>query len=124
MRPIDNFYLQQEEPEISTFLALKEIILLIDEDITEEWKYRMPFFYYKGKMFCYLWKHKKYKQPYIGLVEGKQLDDPMLIQEKRARMKIMLIDPRKDIPIKKIKNILTQALHLYKTGQTLSWNKK
>ncbi|MCH5599058.1 DUF1801 domain-containing protein [Niabella ginsengisoli] len=116
MKPIDNFYLQQQEPYKSTFLALKEIILSLDQDISEEWKYGMPFFYYDRKMFCYLWKHKKYDQPYIGIVEGKRLDDPMLIQEKRARMKIMLIDPTKDIPFKKINNILTQALNLYKTG--------
>jgi hypothetical protein len=54
-------------------------------------------------MFCYLWTHKKFKQPYIGFVEGKKIDHPLLIQEKRAMMKIMLMDPGKDIPIKTIR---------------------
>ena len=54
MKEPDNFYLQQEEPIKGCLLALKEIILSQDEDISNEWKYGMPFFCYKKKMFCYL----------------------------------------------------------------------
>jgi hypothetical protein len=67
-------------------------------------------------MFCYLWVHKKYKQPYIGIVEGQRFDHPDLIIEKRSRMKIMLLDPDKDLPVKTITGILQQALQLYKSG--------
>ena len=81
MRELDNFYLQQDEPIKGTLLALRKIILQQDEDVTNTWKYGMPFFCYKGKMFCYLWFHKKHKQPYIGIVEGKRFDEPFLIQE-------------------------------------------
>jgi hypothetical protein len=77
----------------------------------------MPFFCFREKMFCYLWMHKKYLQPYIGIVEGTKFDDPDLIQEKRSRMKIMLIDPAKDLPILKISDILQKAVNLYKTGE-------
>jgi len=93
---------------------MREIILQYDKDITEAWKYGMPFYCYKGKMFCYLWTHKKFLQPYIGIVEGKSIDHPQLIQEKRARMKILLLDPDKDIPIRTIKAILKEVLALYK----------
>ena len=116
MKEIDNFYLQQDEPIKGTLLALREIILSQDADIINVLKYGMPFFCYKGKMFCYLWVHKKYKQPYIGIVEGKRFDEPFLIQEGRSRMKIMLLDPNKDLPLKTIKTILQQAINLYKTG--------
>ena len=114
LREIDNFYLQKQEPLQSCLLALKEIILLQDKNITAAWKYGMPFFCYKGKMFCYLWTHKKFKQPYLGIVEGKRINHPLLIQEKRARMKIMLFDPNKDIPIRTIKKILKEVHALYK----------
>jgi hypothetical protein len=116
MKASDNFYLQHDEPVKSCLLALKEIILSQAKDITAAWKYGMPFFCYKGKMFCYLWVHKKYKQPYIGIVEGKYIHHPDLIIEKRARMKIMLFDPNKDLPINTIESVLHQALNLYKTG--------
>ncbi|MBB6128998.1 DUF1801 domain-containing protein [Mucilaginibacter lappiensis] len=111
-----NFYLQKDEPIRGCLLALKDIILKQDENISAEWKYGMPFFCYKGKMFCYLWVHKKYHQPYIGIVEGQRFDHPGLIIEKRSRMKIMLFEADKDLPVETINNILKQALDLYRTG--------
>jgi Domain of unknown function (DU1801) len=112
----DNYYLQQPEPAKSCLLALRTIILAQDKEITAAWKYGMPFFCFRGKMFCYLWVHKKNGQPYIGFVEGKHLDDPELLAEKRSRMKILLLDPVKDLPVKKITGLLSKAISLYKTG--------
>ena len=117
MKAIDDFYLQLEEPARGCLLALRKIILSQDKDVTEALKYGMPFFCYKGKMFCYLWVHKRYKQPYLGMVEGQRFSHPDLIIEKRSRMKIMLFDPNKDLPAATIKNILKQAIHLYKSGE-------
>jgi Domain of unknown function (DU1801) len=114
LRPIDNWFLQKEEPSKTCLQFLREYILTQDTNITEAWKYGMPFFCYKGKMFCYLWVHKKYLQPYIGIVEGKKIDHPDLIIEKRARMKILLLDANKDLPIKKINAILKEVLSLYR----------
>ena len=76
----------------------------------------MPFFCYKGKMFCYLWVHKTLHKPYIGIVEGKHINHPDLIIEKRSRMKIMLFDADKDLPVEIIEKILQQALNLYRPG--------
>jgi len=114
MKEVDNFYLKQEEPNRSCLMALREIILSQDKNITHVLKYGMPFFCYRGKMFCYLWIHKKYQKPYIGIVEGKSIDHPDLIIEKRSRMKIMLFDPNKDLPLETIKMILTEIMKLYK----------
>jgi len=111
---IDNYFFQKEEPIKSTLLYLRKHILKLDGNITETWKYGMPFYCYKGKMCCYLWVHKKYKQPYIGIVEGSKINHPDLIQEKRARMKILLIEANKDIPIIKINAILKSMFALYK----------
>jgi hypothetical protein len=56
--------------------------------------------------------HKKFKLPYIGMVDGQLIDHPELMQEKRARMKIMLFDPSEDIPVEDMDNILNQAIKL------------
>lgn len=117
MKQSDNFYQQQAEPVKETMLALREIILKQDKDVTAAWKYGMPFFCYKGKMFCYLWLHKKYNQPYIGIVEGNRFTESFLIQEGRSRMKIMLIDADKDLPTQRIEKILQKALNFYRTGE-------
>jgi len=116
MNALENYYDSQQEPTKSCLLALRTIILAADKDVSAAWKYGMPFFTYKGKMFCYLWVHKKNGHPYIGLVEGKHFDEPFLVGEDRSRMKIMLLDPGKDLPIATIKTILKKALDLYKTG--------
>jgi hypothetical protein len=114
MDELDNFYLKKQEPIKSCLLAMREIIIASDDDVTPAWKYGMPFFCYRRKMFCYLWVHKKFGQPYIGIVEGRRINHADLIIEGRSRMKIMLLDPHKDLPVRKIKMILKQAIDLYK----------
>jgi hypothetical protein len=113
LREIDNYFLQKDEPVKGCLLFLREYIQKFDINITEAWKYKMPFYCYKGKMFCYLWVHKKNGLPYIGIVEGKKIDHPGLIIENRSRMTIFLIDPNKDLPIDEISAILKMALKLY-----------
>lgn len=114
MKALEQFYLAQEEPNRSIFLALRDCILSLDAEVSEEWKYKLPFFYYKGKMFCYLWKDKKTNEPYIGIVRGEAVVHPLLIQGNRKRMKIFPVNPNEDIPVKIIKEILIQVQSVYK----------
>jgi hypothetical protein len=113
MREIDQFFLGKDEPVKSCLIFLREFILDYDKNITEAWKYKMPFYCYKGKMFCYLWVNKKTYQPYIGIVEGRKIEHPLLIIENRSRMKIMVLDAIDDIPVKTIETILKLAIDLY-----------
>jgi hypothetical protein len=113
---MDTFYMEQEEPIKSCLLALRSIILKQDENIAETRKYGMPCFCFKKKMFCYLWTDKKTREPYILMVEGKHLHHPALETGDRARMKILRINPDKDLPMAVIKNVLKQAMDLYRNG--------
>lgn len=114
LRPIDDYFLLKDEPVKSCLHFLRGYILQCHPCITEAWKYGMPVYCFNGKMFCYLWTHKKYLQPYIGFVEGKSINHSDLIIEKRARMKILLIDPALDIPIGKLDDIFKEVVALYK----------
>ena len=114
LSPINAYFQQQEEPHKGCLLFLRGHILKLSPNLTEEWKYGVPMYCYNGKMFCYLWVHKKFKQPYIGVVEGGNINHTDLLQEKRKRMKILLIDPTKDIPLKTIDTILKEAMKFYK----------
>lgn len=116
MKETDNYYLQKDEPVKSCLSALRQIILDRNPDITEAWKYRMPFFCYKGRMFCYLWIDTKTNFPYLGVVEGKRIDHPGLVQNDRSRMKIITFNPVEDLPLETIQNILDSALFLYTSG--------
>lgn len=118
MRDIDNYFLKKEEPVKSCLLFLRDFILTHNENITEAWRYQMPFYLYKGKRFCYLWVQKKTQFPYLGLVDGKLISHPELIQEDRARMKILLIDPEKDVPMKTLRFIVNASLKLHQKRST------
>jgi len=108
----NSFYHQQPEPNQSCFLALHDIILGMDEQVTATVKYGMPCFCYRNKMFCYLWVDKHTQEPYILMVEGKLLNHPQLEAGTRARMKILRINPNEDLPLELIQEILTAALEL------------
>jgi Domain of unknown function (DU1801) len=114
LRPNDEFFLGQQEPSKSCLQFLRELILNYDKEITEGWAYGLPFFYFKGKRFCYLWTHKKFGQPYIGIVDGRKIHFPGLLTENRSRMKIFLVDPSKNIPVREIKQLLRTTLALYR----------
>lgn len=116
MNNSNNFYFNKNEPNKSCLLAMRSIILKIDETITETTKYGMPCFCYKNKAFCYLWVDKKSNEPYFLMVEGNYLHHPDLETGDRSRMKILRIDSNKDLPITKINLILNQALDLYRNG--------
>ncbi|MDH4474314.1 MAG: DUF1801 domain-containing protein [Fluviicola sp.] len=112
MSQVDDFFLKQEEPVKSCLLALKTVIRQIDPEIELSLRYGMPFFTLKGKRFCYLWIHKKHQQPYIGFVDGNQMNHAQLLQEDRTRMKILLIDAEKDIPLELVKKLVLEAISI------------
>ena len=114
---LDNYYLNKEEPNQSCLLALRAIILQQDPKVSETRKWGMPCFCYNKKMFCYLWTDKKTNEPYILFVEGKHLNHPLLEEGNRARMKILRINPNKDIPIEVVYELLKEALDLYRNGE-------
>ena len=110
---LDNFYLNQEEPNQSCFLALRELILSYHEEITPDFKYGLPFFMFRGKMFCYLLKDKKTNQPYISFAAGNRIEHSSLFQGDRKRFKLLFINPIQDIPVEVIREVFDLAMDTY-----------
>ncbi len=94
-------------------LSLRSFFLKYDTEITEAWKYRLPFFYYKNKPFCYIWKDSKTQQPYIGIVKASLIEHPLLIQGNRKKIKIISFKPSEDIPVLLIDEIFQLAMQFY-----------
>lgn len=113
---LENWYLSYDEPVQGCLLALRHFILNTNELIEVAWKWGGPFFYYRGRVFCYLWVDRKTKDPYIGFYEGKHLEHPKLEFGDRTRIKAMHIDPNEDLPVMDLKRILNDALDLYRKG--------
>lgn len=117
LRPTDAFFLQHDENTNVCLQFLREYILGLDKNISETLKWGLPFFLYRKKMCCYLSVDKKSKQPYIGIVEGGLVDNPSLIKENRARMKVLLINQDEDLPMETIEDILRQMVAIYNTEE-------
>ena len=79
---LDCFYENHEEPRKEIYLFLRKYIVQLHPDITEEWKYRLPFSYLRGKMFCYLWYDNHTGSPYIAFVDGVKMTNPIFDQGK------------------------------------------
>ncbi len=113
LHELDNFYLEQPEPNRSFMLGLRSFFLQYDSNISEEWKYKLPFFHYKQKPFCYIWRNKKTQAPYIGIVKADKFDHPLLIKGDRKKMKVLYFDPDADIPTGVINEIFQLAIRYY-----------
>lgn len=114
MQETDLFYLQLAEPNKGALLSLRQHMLAFDKDITEVWKFNMPFFTYKGNRFCYFRLDRKSGMPYLGFNDGKWIDHPGLVFEDRSRIKVYRIDPARPLPFETINEILNKAIALYK----------
>ena len=115
LEQLQNYYLQLPEPTKSCMLAVRDYILAYDTNITEVWKYRVPFFCYRGKMLCYLNTLRPSGQPYLGAVQGKHIDHPQLLLEKRARVKYLPLDPGGDLPLDVIDLVLEKTIAYYQS---------
>jgi len=113
MKELDHFYFEKEEPIKGCLLALRTIITDYNSNLIEDWKYRSPHFTFNNKNFCYLWVDPKTKFPYIGIIQGLKIEHPKLVKGNRTFVKVLPIDPEKDIPIDIIHEVLKMAIVLY-----------
>ena len=108
-----DFFLSKPEPIKACLLAMRLVLLNFHPEISETKKYGMPCYCIKKKPFCYLWTDKKTDEPYFLLVEGNQIDHPSLEAGKRSRMKIFRVNPKEDLPMTAIEEVITLALAIY-----------
>ncbi len=113
LQKLDEFYLQQPEPNRGFMLGLRRYILDFDIHITEHWKWKLPFFYYKNKPFCYIWKEAKTGQPYLGIVKAEQIEHPLLVRGNRKKIKVLCFDNNVDLPIDLVDEIFKKLIKLY-----------
>lgn len=111
---IDSYFQKQQEPARSTLIWLRDHIKKQHAELEERFRYGMPFFDLDGKMYCYLWCSSSTGTPYVGFVDGAIMDHPALVQGDRKRMKVFLVDPTKDAPVKVLNEVLACAIAVRK----------
>ena len=113
MREIEEYYFSKPEPMQGCLLAMNSIILNYNSKIETLWRYRTPCFGYNSKMFAYIWIDPKTKLPYIGFPIGWKIKHHLLVEKESKKTRIVIIDPKKDIPKEGIEEILEMILKLY-----------
>ena len=111
---LENYYLRQPEPFQGCLLALRNLILKVDDRITHERKYQIPFFYFKGKKLCFLWVNKK--KLLIGFIVDKNIYPVVAGIKRKDDFETMQIDPNADLPVKIILEKLLQRMKLYESS--------
>lgn len=111
LNPLENYFLKQPEPQQSCMLYLRTH--LIEHGFDEQYKYMTAMYYFKSKPFCYLSYSSKSNKLYVGFIKGYKMKHPSLKQEGRKQIKVLYLDPEKDLPLKQIKEIITEAKKLY-----------
>lgn len=110
LNELENYYFSLPEPDQSTLLYLRQYVLGRSKKITEHFKFRTPFFYYNGKMFCYFSIEKKSKRLYIGFVRGYLMNHKALISGNRTQIKVYYIEKDKDVKQGELKQLLNEAI--------------
>jgi len=108
---LENYYLRQPEPIQGCLLALRNVILGVDKQITQERKYQIPFFYFKGKKLCFLWVNKK--KLLMGFIVDKNIYPVVAGVKRKDDFETLQIDPNLDLPVETIIANLRLRMKLY-----------
>ena len=93
---LENYYLKHPEPIQGCLFALKEIIMSVNDQITHEQKYQIPFFCYKGKKLGFLWMNRK--KLILGFVTDKRVFSPQAGMKHKDGLEMIQINPEEDLP--------------------------
>jgi len=110
---LENYYLRHPEPIQGCLLALRDLILHVDDRITHERKYQIPFFYYKGKKLCFLWVNKK--KLLLGFIIDKTIYPVIAGVKRKDDFETLQIDPNLDLPVETIIANLRLRMKLYES---------
>ncbi|MDI1355255.1 MAG: DUF1801 domain-containing protein [bacterium] len=110
LKAIDNYYFALPEPQQSCLLFLRHFLLEHSPNISEHYKFSTAFFYFKTEHLCYFSVSKSTGKTYIGFVQGYRFSHPKLLSEGRKQIKVLYLDPSKDVDVKTLKEVLKLAL--------------
>jgi len=112
---LEDYYLRHPEPFQGCLLALKHIILNLDNRITQERKYQIPFFYFEDKKLAFLWMNRK--KLILGFVTDKTVLPVQAGIKQKDQLEMIQIDPNKDLPKEIIEAKLQEQIRIYENTQ-------
>ena len=115
MNPSETYILNQPEPYRSILLHLQVIVETTIPEVELLYKYRIPFYYYKKRPFCFLNASHKKQFVDICFVRGNQITihQDLLVTEKRKKMASLRYKSIEDIDNVILIDVLKNVLTLY-----------
>lgn len=115
MNPAEEYILKQPEPYKSILLQLQVVFEHLFPAIELKYKYSIPFYYLKGKPFCYFNASHKKQFVDVGIVKGNQIfiHHKHLVTEKRKVMASLRYKTVEDIDHDVLIEVLKKAASLY-----------
>lgn len=107
----DEYYLKYKEPYQGCLLALRYLVMKVDENITHEMKYQIPLFCYKQKRLAILWVTGK--KLLFGIVTDKSVLPLLNGKKQRNQYEMIEIDPNADIPKELLVAKLKKQISIY-----------
>ena len=109
MKPAENYILNQTEPFRGILLHVQMVIEHTIPEVELKYKYKVPFYYIKGRPFCYLNKSKNYVD--IGFWNGAHLTlhTELMVTAGRKVMKSLRYTSLEEIQDSILKEVLLDA---------------
>ncbi|WP_044403452.1 DUF1801 domain-containing protein [Lacinutrix sp. Hel_I_90] len=115
MNPAEEYILKQPEPYRSILMHLQVLIEQTIPEIELKYKWQLPFYYYKGKPFCYFNASHKKEFVDVGFVKGTLIKkhQEYQITEKRKKMMSLRYQSLEMIADLVLIDVLNDAVRLY-----------
>ena len=112
---LEEYYLRHPEPFQGCLLALKHIILNLDNRITHERKYQIPFFCFEGKKLAFLWMNRK--KLMLGFVTDRSIIPTTTEIKQKDQFEMIQIDSNADLPVEMIIAKLQEQIRRYEAAK-------
>ncbi len=114
MNPAEKYILDRQEPYRSILLQLQILIESVIPELELKYSYKIPYYYYKGKPFCFLNVTKGYVD--IGFRAGSEFDDlsSFLVSEKRKIFKSLRYRNVDEINTEILIEVMTRLHKIYR----------
>ncbi|HWR94210.1 MAG TPA: DUF1801 domain-containing protein [Flavobacterium sp.] len=116
MKLTDEYIFRQPEKHQTILFYLIDVVNQEIPDATFNFKWGIPYFYYKKKPFCYLAPNHKKDFVDLGFAKGFQLQNhqEFLISENRNTVKSLRYHTLKSIEHQVLIDVIQEAITLYK----------
>lgn len=108
---LENYYFRQPELIRESLLAMREILLGMDRQISHRQRFKIPFFYYREWRLAFLWV--KDKKIMLGILTDLRSIPQNDRKSRRDEMDFIILDPNEDFPIKEISEKINDRIMYY-----------